>query len=437
MNSERPLGVIGFWGGKNYGSELTNYATYYTLVNLGYKCLMIDPTLLPEKSQRKSPPCFQINPYPEGVLYPNAPTKRELSRVNNFCDIFISTSDQQLNNWVYNRVGKTTVLDWIFGNKRKIAYAASYGHDFVIGSENDRACMAYFLQKFDYFSVREKSAISVSSNCFGLKNVVHVLDPVFLCDTSVYNSLIEKANVKVNTEKYVFAYILDTDKKKERLLKKISSQYGVGIVTVSDAANEAIGVPTDWDLDTKKNLKVEEWLSLIKNSEIYITDSFHGTCFAIIYKKNFIALSNSSRGVTRFTSLMEMLGLEDRLAFSIEEAIEKVDKLNEIDWNRVDQILSEEKQFSLKWLTDAIEAPFFKPSYCEYDVLIKEMNSLEDRWYSQFKKVREKYEELSSEIQTLQDKIDNSQSVSHEITHEEEKKNTWMKRLLEKVRFTK
>ena len=59
----------------------------------------------------------------------------------------------------------------------------------------------------------------------------------------------------------------------------------------------------------------EAFLSLIKNAEMVMTTSFHGTVFSTIFEKNFWYLDRSmhSKDDDRARYLLQQLGLENRL----------------------------------------------------------------------------------------------------------------------------
>lgn len=85
-----------------------------------------------------------------------------------------------------------------------------------------------------------------------------------------------------------------------------------------------------------------------------ITDSFHGTIFAIIFNKPFLTIGNKSRGLTRFTSLLEKLSLSDRLLSSDKDLA--ISKLSEVpNWEHVNSIIAKEKELSRQFLIDNLE----------------------------------------------------------------------------------
>ena len=96
-----------------------------------------------------------------------------------------------------------------------------------------------------------------------------------------------------------------------------------------------------------------KWLKGIMDSKLTIVDSFHGMVFSIIFNKPFWVIGNVKRGMTRFASLLEKLGLEDRL-ITVED-LEKVDLLQPIDWIKVNALKDKKKNESLALLFNALE----------------------------------------------------------------------------------
>lgn len=60
-------------------------------------------------------------------------------------------------------------------------------------------------------------------------------------------------------------------------------------------------------------MDVASWLKTIANSKLVVTDSFHTVCFAIIFRRSFIAISSTKRGKSRLLGILEPLGLQHRL----------------------------------------------------------------------------------------------------------------------------
>ena len=99
---------------------------------------------------------------------------------------------------------------------------------------------------------------------------------------------------------------------------------------------------------------VEDWIYIIKNSKYFITDSFHGICFSIIFNIPFICVLNEYAGKSRIKSLSKMLRFEDRIINDITSKID--DKLIDMDFSNINEIMEVEKERSLKWLKNSLEA---------------------------------------------------------------------------------
>ena len=85
------------------------------------------------------------------------------------------------------------------------------------------------------------------------------------------------------------------------------------------------------------------------SADYIITDSFHGTLFSIIFNKKFISIGNKRRGLSRFTSILKQLGLENRLLLDVSDFSPEL--LNEdIDWDSVNIKLEVERKESIEFL---------------------------------------------------------------------------------------
>ena len=120
---------------------------------------------------------------------------------------------------------------------------------------------------------------------------------------------------------------------------------------------------------------IEDWLTRIYKSKLFVTNSFHGLCFAIIFNKDFICIANKNIGNARMKSTLELFGLEKYLVQSVNEIKTRPDLFDPIDWDRVNSILAKEKERSLKWLKDALEAPKDFSKVDPADVIIQNLNN--------------------------------------------------------------
>jgi len=117
--------------------------------------------------------------------------------------------------------------------------------------------------------------------------------------------------------------------------------------------------PSARELRSEKHSRptVTEWLRAFQVASLIITDSFHGTIFAVLNHKPFIVMANSARGVSRLSSLLNMLGLERRLIESTtnRDAAHISRILQEpIDWSEVDSRIEHQRQRALAFLASEL-----------------------------------------------------------------------------------
>jgi len=342
------VAILGIWSEKNYGSELTYYALYQVITNMGFMVQMIERPRDAEWKPNESAILFKTNPYPKYSLCPLYNTKYEMWDINNRFETVVIGSDQLWHRELYECFGKVCYLDFLKSNIKKISYATSFGKDEWTGNEYDKSEATYHLNKFDYISVREHSGVDLCKDKFNLF-AERVLDPVFLCEQNNFLELAKKSKMKTPVE-FIGVYILDNSDLKQEILNYISIKLKIELNIISDALKE--NITNEWNINIFKNAYIEDWLKNIITSKYVITDSFHGMCFAIIFKKQFIVIENEKRGCARFVDLLTMLGLKERLVNNMHN-VERLLTTN-IDYNKVDEILHNEINKSYNWLKTAL-----------------------------------------------------------------------------------
>ena len=307
------VGIVGVWSGCNYGSIATYYALNQVISSMGKSVLMIDKPITAKDDVERTMTHsrrFANEHYQISKQY----SLSEMDSLNDLCDAFIIGSDQVWNYGISKNFGRRFYLDFANADKRKIAYAASFGHGIDFAPPEKRAEIAELMARFDGISVREADGVKICGEDYGIK-AVQVLDPVFLANPNIYDALTEKSDKK-ETEKYLVTYILDPTPEKRAAILHVAEKLGnLKVINMLD------GLP--WKFEDNKermnlpncveNLQVEDWLNYIRNAEFVITDSCHGASFALIFKKNFIAITNKARGFSRFKSLSTLFRFQNRL----------------------------------------------------------------------------------------------------------------------------
>lgn len=259
-------------------------------------------------------------------------------------DAFIVGSDQ-----VWRQVYCNDIEIFFLGflhasdHRRRIAYAASFGTTEPDIEVVNMASCRELLQRFDSVSVREKSGVDIIRNYFNRHDVSQVLDPTLLLDANVYMQLVDD-NVLSKDKSFISAYILDPTSEKKSILEDLSVSLGLKVKKTTCNPGNGLDMPP-----------VAQWIANFAQSDFVITDSFHGCVFAIIFRKTFIAIGNEWRGLDRFLSLLNSFGLKDRLVESHNDyEVHKAELLSPIDYNTVYRKLEVLREYSMKFLKDAL-----------------------------------------------------------------------------------
>lgn len=233
--------------------------------------------------------------------------------------------------------------DW---NIKKVSYAASFGtSEWEFSIEQEENCKK-LAQKFNALSVREDSALNLCQDKLNV-NAKHVLDPCLLLNKKHYENLLGERETTAKSNQ-LCQYFLDNTQYKIQVAKKLSIYHSKEIYQPYSGVKD-----TSLPIDKRVYPKISDWLHIFYDSEFVITDSFHGCVFCILFNREFIAIANEKRGVTRFTSLFKMFALEDRLFFDNGE-LPDFASINKIDWNKVNTILTEQRQLSNNFLSSAL-----------------------------------------------------------------------------------
>ena len=261
----------------------------------------------------------------------------------NSYDAFIVGSDQVWREEYSPRI-ETYFLDFLpsTDSRPKIAYAASFGTDTNYISPQKLPNCQKLLEKFSAVSVREDGGLKIIHEIFRRTDAMKVLDPSLLLDIEDYEALIQKED-RHDSERFIGAYILNRNNDKEYIIADIASEKGLAVKQESGSYED------------HKMLTISRWLAMFADAEYIVTDSFHGCVFSIIFNKPFVAIGNEVRGLDRFTSLLSMLKLEDRLILTLSEYCNKKESLMvSTDYQAVNERLSLLKKESISFLENAL-----------------------------------------------------------------------------------
>lgn len=260
-------------------------------------------------------------------------SKSELLLELTHYDVIISGSDQIWNLDLTNN-DVSYFLPYPKNKKYvKASYAGSFGN---LSIKNNEEIVSY-LREMDFISCREQFSKNELTNLYQLEAENHV-DPTLLLNEKEWNKIGNKE--RIVEEEYILLY---TVKQPSNLYEKavlIAKEKGLKIVQIKDKGYNK-------DVHYLSNQSPGEYVSLFRDATYILTNSFHGTVFSIINKKNFLVeLKAKDLSInTRSESLLNLLGLSER---TLENGIEYLD--SSIEWNNVDKLLLDQQRKSSEYL---------------------------------------------------------------------------------------
>lgn len=196
-----------------------------------------------------------------------------------------------------------------------------------------KVCCFDFLRNFKAISVREKLLGDIMSKYTGIESTI-CIDPTLLTTKETWAPLVKN---EWGNKKYIVTYFL-----------RLPAESIIGINNIISAfAKQKNCEVINIDVTSKtKPLSIEDFLSIIANAKHVITDSFHGIIFSIIFHRSFQAIMMNDYHDARYVDILEYLELQQTLSNT-----NIVPKLQNINYQKVDEKIANYRQFSMDFLS--------------------------------------------------------------------------------------
>lgn len=256
---------------------------------------------------------------------------------------FISGSDQ-----VFNYVGTgedfNYYLEFAQGGTKRIAYAPSFGLRRVDEEHAPRVTAA--LNRFHALSVREDVGADIVEELTG-QRPQRVCDPTFLLDKKQWEQLCVAPALK---KPYVLVYSFGS-RHLEAVAGDLAGQIGGVVVNINRSLPGVVGA------GKVKNAYApgpREFLGLIRDAEIVVTNSFHGMALSVLLEKEFYVFTNHYENANatnqRFVTLAESLGLSQRVHDTVEHV-----RRSPVDYAQVREKVERWREESVEFLSCALQ----------------------------------------------------------------------------------
>ena len=282
--------------------------------------------------------------YNNGTFY----TLEELSSLSKSFYAFITGSDVVWNPNLhkgYNDEG--FFLDFTADGVKRIAYAPSTG--ITSFPETAKGNLMELLQKFDALSIREQSGADLIHELTGL-NIKVVLDPTLLLPSKEYDEIVKLPD-DIPPE-YILVYKFGDITHTQEQINRMQGELNIPVIYVP-AGKYGKNISPRYDIGPG------EFVGLIKNAKIVMTDSFHCSVFCLIYHTPFYTfyrtLPKAGKDINdRMINLLKIVGLENRMITPDKEL--DFSQIFEIDFSATDVIIDSMRRDSLAYLRNALEA---------------------------------------------------------------------------------
>lgn len=248
-------------------------------------------------------------------------------------DVFVVGSDQVWNPTF--RYGCPTDFLRFARPAQRVVYAASFGISELPG--NFAAPYRTMLAGIDRISVRESSGAGLVRDLTG-REVPVVLDPTMLVPLAQWHQLADRAPAPAGGP-FLGTYLLWTgDRATHRSIRTLARSRGL-------RARELMAPGAH----RPEFYGVENFLRTIRDAEFLVTDSFHSTLFAVLFRTPVRVISRGAGQDDRIESLLSHFGIHPSEAFG-DVSVAPAKPLVEDP----EEALSDLREQSLRWLSDAV-----------------------------------------------------------------------------------
>lgn len=280
--------------------------------------------------------CFTREFIPTGKFYISQ-AKQIMGKNNTRIGHYIIGSDQVWNyQWISDEDLALRLGSFVSDDVPIISYAASFGVSDV--SEEVWPIFQKYLPRFKAISVREDRGAELVRKMTGL-NADVVLDPTLMLGAEKWKEITR--GFVPNDDRYVLTYFLGKPSaEQERTIQNYAKTKRCRVRRILDLRDKETFVAGPQD-----------FVELFSKAQYVFTDSYHACCFSILYHKQFTVFNRiGMEGKANMNSRMETLF---RL-FNLDNVVIDNGLAPQIDYQKVDQLLTKHRVESQTWLDNAM-----------------------------------------------------------------------------------
>jgi len=247
---------------------------------------------------------------------------------------YIFYGSDEIWNFTNPLVGYDPIYFGLYTRSNKISYAPSFGS--VDISEKLPNTAKEGLLSFQRISVRDENSQEII-----LKNLKYkapiVLDPTLLLDDIL-------KEVYPKDKDYILVYSTNLEEPFINSIKEFAREHRKQLIS--------IGYYYKWCDKSYVGIGPDEWLGFYRKADFVITSMFHGTIFAIKYRKNFVSIITKFRK-NKISSLLKNLGLQERVLLDPKGLGKKL--LNQPNYKKVFDDIHKKRNESLRFIQESLK----------------------------------------------------------------------------------
>lgn len=358
----KQIGILTIFKASNYGAVLQAYALLKTIENLGYapKIINYEPKGFGGKNKHghflgfiKHFIKYYILGYERTKNHKFKIFRSHYLPISKEYDTFFYNIDQEFrlivvgSDQVWNPeytngiIDEGFILQHINNSVTKISYASSAG-SYIFEGKNANILKKSLL-KFKAIAVREQS-LAIQFTNMGIQNVKTVLDPTLLVPQTTWDEIAKDSADICPPNEYLLIYTFDNNSDCFKVSRAIAQKLHLKIVSIN--FKFCGGKTADYNIS---NASPSDFLALFSHASFIVTNSFHGTCFSLIYKKNFFSIKKKNNP-QRVANLLSSIGLEGRILDGMDD-LKDVPSFS-IDYYNVDSRMRNLQNHSLSYLKE-------------------------------------------------------------------------------------
>lgn len=373
----RNVGIFTINDYTNYGNRLQNYAVQEVLESLGTKTITIVNTtktnkvtieysnkiqrlvkLLVNRDFQQFKKKYYLRVYGSRI---REAQKNKIINFKSFTDQHIKETDYSVsidnipedlnNNYDYFVTGSDQVWNPSFRHfseidfltfapsEKRIAYSPSFGVSSIPAEHKEN--FKKWIDGMNFLSVREDAGAEIIKELTDRESTV-LVDPTMMLNKEHWLN-ISKENIYKPEGQYLCTYFLgETFELHKKTIYKIAELKNLEVVNLGSL----------YDLD-RYSVDPSEFLDYIACSALFMTDSFHGAIFSIIFEKPFIVFDRVGKLPSmnsRIDTLLTKFNLIDRKW----EAVKQSQDYFGADFSHTGPIFEYERSKAFNYLKNAL-----------------------------------------------------------------------------------